>query len=1495
MKLFHGFCVFLLSLCTAALAAPDWIDDPATSKWILFGGQTGIAEMHGISLRDKTGEGDLAPATRAGIACGVSKTAKGVPGYFYLITEPADGVRAWLGQDGDVLLTVRYFDGAPGAMAISYDSADPRVKRPPYPNGVWRKPDTHPNGVTLAGDGKWKTLKVRLQLPYFARRCHGADVRLDPISKDVALAGVAFTPVPKGESTDVLVKQELRVERAQGLTSFGTGARFAGTFVQQADEPIVMEAELATSFTLFSGRTPGFDGKASGGAYLHFVDAASWTFTVKTPGKYIMWERGSFPWAGGWNHDEVMDGKTGGIVVDSTGVPKEGWQWIKARAYDLTAGRHTFSLSYHAGARLDMLVLSRQDTPPDLTALKSSYQGPTSGEVWTSPVRPFDVARWRSVTLEVPAGAKAEYEISTDGGKSWQPFDPKSDLSKIPVAGGGKDSLQFHVKLQGAAGALPPLFGGGTVVYQAGENNTKIIENARLRLEIDPYGVKSLYDKKVGTYVSQAAQLHASLATVMSKKPGFASLNSEDLYNSSLEAVDVGGTTEAPVLTMTHLLASGIRLVSTAKLLPSGQMEWKLRIDNPTDLEVAGISFPTITGVKLGDVADDDWIFMPKYWGQVWKNPAANKQVVSFWGPMMRWTALWDDKQGLYLGIEDSRFDDYGFVYGGDSAGGMTLSPTQLILAKPRSTWESATYRLAVTGPDWHEGADIYRNYVATALKPCDVPPYLKWQVDNWTTQPSNDMPTHGWDAIRPTPEILMAANRQMTDGADSGYCGLYPYPALAWGSVREFSQKLAVRRAMGGTYTPYHNFHLWSPGYGHYKRIGSFPKARIPQGIPVPDDTWYKNAATYSFTGSYSRMESDYFAQLGMAMGSKEWRDWLSFWTEKYLGWGADGMYYDQFNMIYGNGRLYPDFDTYGCWAPATLDVFSKMKKAGRAKDPYFTSSGEAYNDVYGQYIDMHMTSGVVNRLEFYQYCNPCQIIIDGGWNGGLADAFGGMARRRFIWQVGARFEGYADPRQLALRGAVKSLLYDAQFRDTVGLAVRDAAGKLCEPVYTYSNAQNAPSHGVIGRWFLYNKGKSRGAVVNLINAPGQRDDKGKMVDMPPLRGAKVTFSTKETGPITSAVAWTLDGKHYPLKGGVQQGENYIFPVPESELSTVVLSAGLPPVVEWSIDPITTPGATRKLTVKLTNVNASALEGSATMKLPAGWTAAATKFGPLGSGETLEFTLPVTVPAKAKLGRQDIRCEINTPTGTFFTYNFLTVNAPVIADFRGNPGSYHIWLKNLTSTTMEGAVSVTVPAGLTAGTPAKFSLPPEAEIRVPVAVNGQHKLSEVGEMQAKVTVGALKFDLVRGLMPTIPNGSFEVDSAGDMKPDWWMGRKLRDEWSYEYIHLATGAHSGKYCLMIDPPKEGDQFIRAYQVNGILKPNTRYRASVWIKSESKTGVYVNIMGRLLGSGQTSGEWQQFTYEFTTPDTNAWPCYGAYNHSPTPAYYDDLVIEEISAK
>ena len=111
-------------------------------------------------------------------------------------------------------------------------------------------------------------------------------------------------------------------------------------------------------------------------------------------------------------------------------------------------------------------------------------------------------------------------------------------------------------------------------------------------------------------------------------------------------------------------------------------------------------------------------------------------------------------------------------------------------------------------------------------------------------------------------------------------------------------------------------------------------------------------------------------------------------------------------------------------------------------------------------------------------------------------------------------------------------------------------------------------------------------------------------------------------------------------------------------------------------------------------------------------------------------------------------------------------------------------------------------------------------------------------------------------------------------------------------MHLAEGAHAGKYCLRVDPPQEGEKFVCAYPVHSVLRPNARYRVTIWIKAASEKGVYADICGKRLGWGATSNEWRQFSAEVTTSHRLTGLYRTLYNHSAHPAYFDDLVVREI---
>ena len=126
-------------------------------------------------------------------------------------------------------------------------------------------------------------------------------------------------------------------------------------------------------------------------------------------------------------------------------------------------------------------------------------------------------------------------------------------------------------------------------------------------------------------------------------------------------------------------------------------------------------------------------------------------------------------------------------------------------------------------------------------------------------------------------------------------------------------------------------------------------------------------------------------------------------------------------------------------------------------------------------------------------------------------------------------------------------------------------------------------------------------------------------------------------------------------------------------------------------------------------------------------------KFGPIQAGQSQTFAIALTVPENATKGRTDIWCDVATPAGNFSAYSLLVVNDPVVADFRGNPGGYHVWLKNLTTESLTGTLRVAGRDGLKVSAATEFLLLPEAEVKVPVEVAGQDKLREISEMSPRL------------------------------------------------------------------------------------------------------------------------------------------------------------------
>ncbi len=1505
-----GPCTHLLVLAAAAVslagqplfAAPDWVPDAPNSRWLELGEK---ADSQGVSQMPCTSEGTPQPATRAGRPCWEvvpTPREKGGGGgrYWYFLAGDWNDWTRWIGEK-DVQVTFLYFDGKPANVAFAYDSSDPSVTAVPQHPGAWRQPEDLKSGLVLKGSGTWKTLTVPLPMALFQKRCNGGDFRFGPVpaESDFALAGVALTRVPRraggGAPPPARLELPLAFVRGEGVLIEGRRVRFAAKFVQEPGKPIVLEPENAAVLQTDGRGDIGRDAAAGGGAFVHFVVSSEIAFTVKTPGKYQAWERGRFPGPGHWCHSEMIG--TQSANVDDCNGPVNQWIWIRAGVYDLPAGEHRMRVQYMAGAQLDQIVLLPVGVPAPTAPLPPSPRvAPARGWAESGDLRPLDVERWLDYAAKLPLAGPADavsVEVSTDAGKTYRPLPAHRSLAGVGAAGGGKDRVRFRVVLKATDGAPLPFLQNVTVGYAPGPNNEVSLSNEAAALTFGASGLVRLEHRATGHGCTRDGA-QAPLFALGLKRPGPAPLAEITSAAGSLEGYDLKDLPVGKRLSLTYRMANGMTVVARVLLAPSGVTRWTLEIANPTDLEVAEVEFPILPGVRLGDDPTDDTLFFPRCWGQVWRDPVS-KNVGAYWGPHMRWMDLWDRTDGLYVGVHDDQLHDTCLAAPADSATSLKMSVRQRVLVKPGGTWSSGERVVAFHDGDWHSGADLYRAYVAKALQRPDPAEWVRW-IDLWGTQASNDLPQKGWgvlpeDGDRMAAEglDLLAANRQMMDGMDSGYCGLYLYPALGWGSTREFAQQLAALRRRGVHYTPYMNWHLWSPGYGHHPRCGITPWKAMPADAPRRDDAWWAKVAARGYDGSFPAVVTDRYDQMDADIGAPEWRERLAYWTRRYNAWGADGMYYDQFNITYFSGRLPTDYSTYGFWTRATLDTLRRIKEEARKSNPYYVSSGEAYMDTLGQAVDLHMTSGVVNRLEFYAYCNPWQMIIDGGWNGGLAPAFGGHERERFVWQVGARFEQLAGPepwrsRVLALRRQVKSLLYRAAFRDTVGLTIHSAAGQGVGPEPAAAQAggpEHAPYSGISGRWFLFREGGQSAAVINLINTPLDE-------------GATLAFRTGEIGPVRAAWAFTLEGALLRVEGR-QEGDTYRLRLPKTELATVVLVNRLAPVVQWSLDAAAAAGETAAFRLSLTNLEPAPVAATVGLRPPKGWPAASVKSAPIAPGATVAVSLPARVPAGTKPGRCDVRADVATPAGAFTAYRMLTVVEPVTAEFRGDPGGYHLLVRNHTGKPVRGTVAVGAPAPLKVSAPAGFDLPAHGDAKVPVTVEGQDRLDRLSEMSAMVSAPGAKWNLVRVVVPVVANGDFEQDGAGDRRPDWWMCRKKADVWDPESMRLEEGGPSGKYCLRVDASDDATGFVRAYTVHGAVKPDTRYRIRGWVKRAEAGG---DVAVRFSGFGwaglrtEEVGKWVRLEAEVKSGANPTGMVVNCLNASRGPAWFDGISVEEV---
>ncbi len=868
------------------------------------------------------------------------------------------------------------------------------------------------------------------------------------------------------------VRTELRLaDGRNGYVQNGAAALWS----ELAGRPglIYREAESAAPLELLPNKQVKRDEGCGGGAYLEYVKEARFELTVAAAGRYQGWARIYLPWPGSWNHEESFDGGTKRRVLDSARWVFGTWLWSRLEDYDLAAGRHTFTLhGFLGGARLDALLFT-SDAGFDPSAVSGVPDGgePGRGAVLTASAQPSAVTRWRRLAVAADLrGGRCEPEVSLDGGRTWRPA-PGGDLSAVPAAGDGHDSLQARLNLTAAPDGASPRVSAVAVEYDL---------PADAEVAVAEQGYRVAFARRTG-----------ALAGLTNLRSGV-DITPRHLQQPFLGlAVRQPGATEQQVIEPDAITLRGVEETAGGLLLHYTAVEgaigldlsvtrgggelstWRLKVTNRSALEIIRIDFPMVREAALGDFRDDEAV-IPRTGGWRVKSPATDKvwSTTYLGGGSMSWLDLWDASGGLYLVMQDPtlRTTEMGCGPAASRQAADLYFKTHT-LVRPGASKERV-FQVGLHSGDWHWAADRYREWADTWMKHPDSPAWVK-DCDGWVGlmgTPFGAMPGKLEQARREGFEYLQYW-AQMADGIDQ-CCGNFYWPAPALGGAEGFTDGIAQVHARGGKVTGYMNCQTWTRDSYVNESLRRTPRQDLPaeaQALLHPLE-WFNQNRLQPLDG---RPVGYYAETLGwyiMCPASTGFTDHLKVWMADLYGgrFRTDGVYLDQagataakpcYNLSHGH-------DDIGAWGMGNVELLRRVRDAGRQHNPDYVVAIEGSGDALGQYADLHLTSGLCTHPEVYHYTFPDHILISGLSNNSPL-TLPQRISRAFV--NGDRFDARLNDEVIIaavrLRQRIKAWLYPGRFRDTVGLRVSDER--------------------VLARWTLCDQEQDKAIVLTFDNEP--------------------------------------------------------------------------------------------------------------------------------------------------------------------------------------------------------------------------------------------------------------------------------------------------------------------------------------------------------------------------------------------------------------------------
>ncbi len=542
------------------------------------------------------------------------------------------------------------------------------------------------------------------------------------------------------------------------------------------------------------------------------------------------------------------------------------------------------------------------------------------------------------------------------------------------------------------------------------------------------------------------------------------------------------------VLTVVHRFDPSIVVTYTVTVQPGDPgSEWQVTVDNQaphlpsTGLIVHRVGFPLLSGLAPGE-PEHTLLMQPRYQGHIVRNPLheLDDESLSYLGnASMSWQEVYvegstpeEPSYGLYLGSHDPELPQTELLYKSHPAEGhFELGVERWSILWPDEKWTAGSCVVALHEGDWHWGADRYRDYFYTAFGRPRIPEWIQ-QTDGWF---GCGGPRY---TFRDLPKVLDAAEEiglnylqlwsQMT-GADEIY-HVYLYPNPFMGTPEELKDAIAEIHRRGGHIGFYHNYVTTDPTLQEFLNRDKYRDiiADEPQSFGWKDG-WI-DVAMMGPEGRYRHLSPGRYYWDGYwaaCPGSKLWQDYSVYWiVERWAReYGADAWYMDSVPAgypVYGGSIVCFNTD-HGHRRPqgvnaGLLEFFRRLRQGAEAERP-FGVLNEGVCDFLFRYATHVLgveLAGWHNQPDVFTYTFPEIPIFSGTANSwtGVQNYYPGEEVTRQdafnrVHLMGFRYDvlGFYNPseeqipllaylkRLIGLRKKFKAELYQADFRDTLGL----------------------------------------------------------------------------------------------------------------------------------------------------------------------------------------------------------------------------------------------------------------------------------------------------------------------------------------------------------------------------------------------------------------------------------------------------------------------------